>query len=87
MSRTVHPKSGFKNDAAYIRLVLQQMATYLERNDWEGVRLSFQEISACAAGCEGDAYENEVNLKDARYMWNAEVDAVLKARNFEEVAK
>ena len=86
MSRNPYPKSGFKNDAAYIRLVLQQMATYLERNDWEGVRLSFQEISACAATNEGDAYENQLNLKDARYMYQGEIDAILKARNSEEVA-
>jgi hypothetical protein len=86
MSRTVHPKSGFKNDAAYIRLVLQQMATYLERNDWDGVRLSFQEIGAVASVREGDAYENDLNIDGARHLMQYEIEDILLERKHNEVA-
>ena len=86
MSKTQFPKAGFKRDAAYIRLVLQQMQTYLDRNDWEGVRLSFQEIGAVASVREGDAFENGLNIADARHMDQWEIDDLLARREDEEVA-
>lgn len=80
MSKAQFPKAGFKRDAAYIRLVLQQMQTYLDRNDWEGVRLSFNEIGAVASVREGDAFENQLNIKDARHMDQWEINEQLAQR-------
>lgn len=80
MTQSIHKKKHFKKDFTYIRQMLRCAEDMMDANDWSEVEAIMQAISGVAAGLEGDASENAIGIKDARYMNRWEIDEILESR-------
>ena len=80
MARSIHSKKKIQLDMAYIRRRLCDAKHWIDQDDWLNAQAVFQEIAGIASDLETLAWENHIEIKDARYMDPSQVEAIMEER-------